>query len=39
MGSQLISKKIIDTKNYQALTEQIKQIFLIIDAIKQEMHS
>jgi len=39
MGSQLISKKIIDTKNYLALTEQIKQTYLIIDAIKQEMHS
>ncbi len=39
MGSQLISKKIIDTKDYLALTEQIKQTYLIIDAIKQEMHS
>jgi 2-dehydro-3-deoxyphosphogluconate aldolase/(4S)-4-hydroxy-2-oxoglutarate aldolase len=39
MGSQLISKKIIDTKNYLALTEQIKRTYLIIDAIKQEMHS
>jgi 2-dehydro-3-deoxyphosphogluconate aldolase/(4S)-4-hydroxy-2-oxoglutarate aldolase len=38
MGSQLISKMVIDTKNYQSLTEQIKQIYLIIDAIKQEMH-
>ena len=37
MGSQLISKKIIDTKNYQALTEQIKQTSLIIEVIKQEM--
>jgi 2-dehydro-3-deoxyphosphogluconate aldolase/(4S)-4-hydroxy-2-oxoglutarate aldolase len=39
MGSQLISKIIIDTKNYRALTEQIKQTSVIIDAIKQEMHS
>jgi 2-dehydro-3-deoxyphosphogluconate aldolase/(4S)-4-hydroxy-2-oxoglutarate aldolase len=34
LGSKLISKEIIDTKNYEALTTKVKEVLLIIEKTK-----